>query len=103
MRPYDLDQVSHDQSIDFPDLPAMVFAAEDTDRSSLLLYHWESSVSAGIVEAMYPVVAVLGHHKIEAGNLVSQEVAGLLNARFVGDEHPFPREDRSPLKAVHLI
>ena len=46
-------------------------------------------MSANIVEAVYPAVAVFGYHEFEATSLVFEKIAGFRETCLVGDEQPF--------------
>lgn len=55
----------------------MVFAVKDPYRPTFLLNDWESTVSAGVVEAVYPIVSVFCYNEVETSEFVSEKVSRL--------------------------
>lgn len=81
----------------------MVATSQDLGVSRAFLFDdWVCPMSADIVEGINLALSVTGDDEIKTCDLVSQPVAGVLNAHAVGDEEPALGEDCSAFKFVHL-
>ena len=81
----------------------MVFAREDPGGTFLLSDDWEGTVATDIVEAVDVVFTVLDQDELVLCDIELEVVTWLGEAGLVCDEHPFAREDCTPLKLVHLL
>lgn len=84
--------------------PPVVSTRQDLVVSlALFLDNRIRTVPAHIVERIDLAIAVPRDDKIEAGDLVAQPVARVLESRAVGDKEPSFGEDRAALQLVHLL
>ena len=83
--------------------PAMIVAFEDLRATLISLDDREGTMSANIVEAVDVAFAITTEYELEASDVEFQPVTWLCESDFVSAEQPFPGEDGTTLKLIHLL